>query len=112
MDSAERKALKARAHNLEPVVLIGSKGVTDEVIAEIDRALKAHELIKVRAPGLDRHQRADALGSIVERTKAENVQHIGKVFKAYRNHPRHQRPQRAFHFDLLKRVVVHQGCET
>ena len=84
MDSAERKALKARAHNLEPVVLIGSKGVTDEVIAEIDRALKAHELIKVRAPGLDRHQRADALGSIVERTKAENVQHIGKVFVLYR----------------------------
>ena len=46
---AERKALKARAHKLEPVVQIGAKGLTDEVIAEIDRALRAHELIKVRA---------------------------------------------------------------
>ena len=84
MDSAERKALKARAHKLEPVVLIGNKGVTDEVIAEIDRALKAHELIKVRAPGLDRNQRDEALVSIAERTMAEKVQHIGKVFVLYR----------------------------
>jgi RNA-binding protein len=84
LDSAERKALKARAHKLEPVVLIGNKGVTDEVIAEIDRALKAHELIKVRAPGLDRNQRDEALVSIAERTKAEKVQHIGKVFVLYR----------------------------
>jgi RNA-binding protein len=58
--------------------------VTDEVIAEIDRALKAHELIKVRAPGLDREQRDAALVSILERTKAENVQQIGKVFVLYR----------------------------
>jgi RNA-binding protein len=84
LDSAERKALKARAHNLEPVVLIGNKGVTDEVIAEIDRALKAHELIKVRAPGLDRHSRATALELIAEKTSAEAVQHIGKVFVLYR----------------------------
>lgn len=84
MDSAERKALKARAHKLEPVVLIGAKGVTDELIAEIERALKAHELIKVRAPGLDRGQRDAALVSIVERTRAEQVQHIGKVFVLYR----------------------------
>ena len=84
MDSAERKALKARAHNLEPVVLIGNKGVTDEVIAEIDRALKAHELIKVRAPSMDRDQRDAALVSILERTKAESVQQIGKVFVLYR----------------------------
>lgn len=84
MDSAERKALKARAHNLEPLVLIGNKGVTDEVIAEIDRALKAHELIKVRAPGLDRDSRASALELIAEKTSAEAVQHIGKVFVLYR----------------------------
>ena len=49
----ERKALKAKAHKLEPVVQIGAKGLTEEVIAEIDRALKAHELIKVRAGSLD-----------------------------------------------------------
>ena len=84
MDAAERKALKARAHNLEPVVMIGANGVTDEVIAEIDRALHAHELIKVRAPSLDRDRRAQALVSIIEKTRAEQVQHIGKVFVLYR----------------------------
>ena len=84
MDSAERKALKARAHKLDPIVQIGAKGVTEEVIAEIDRALKAHELIKVRAGTMDRDQRDRALGSIVERTKAERVQQVGKVFVLYR----------------------------
>ena len=81
---AERKALKAKAHKLDPVVQIGARGLTDEVIAEIDRALRAHELIKVRAPSLDRHARDDALGSICERTRAEEVQHIGKVFVLFR----------------------------
>jgi RNA-binding protein len=84
MDSAERKALKARAHKLDPVVQIGSKGVTEEVIAEIDRALKAHELIKVRAGSLDRDQRDEALVSICEKTKAERVQQVGKVFVLFR----------------------------
>jgi len=64
--------------------MIGARGVTDEVIAEIERALKAHELIKVRAPGLDREQRDEALVSIIEKTRAEQVQHIGKVFVLYR----------------------------
>ena len=84
MDSAERKALKARAHKLDPVVQIGSRGVTDEVIAEIDRALKAHELIKVRAGSLDRDQRERVLVSIIEKTKAEQVQQVGKVFVLFR----------------------------
>jgi RNA-binding protein len=84
MDSAERKALKARAHRLDPVVQIGSKGVTEEVIAEIDRALKAHQLIKVRAGSLDRDRRDEALVSICEKTKAERVQQVGKVFVLFR----------------------------
>ena len=84
LTAAERKALKAKAHKLEPVVQIGAKGLTDELIAEIDRALRAHELIKVRAPGLDRDARHDVLGSICEKTQAEEVQHIGKVFVLFR----------------------------
>ena len=81
---AERKVLKARAHSLEPVVQIGAKGLTDEVIAEVDRALRAHELIKVRAGGLDRDQRDKALDSICRSTNAEEVQHVGKVFVLFR----------------------------
>ena len=84
LTSAERKALKAKAHKLDPVVQIGAKGLTDEVIAEIDRALRAHELIKVRAGSMERDARDDAFGSICERTGAEGVQQVGKVFVLFR----------------------------
>jgi RNA-binding protein len=87
LTAAERKALKAKAHKLDPVVQIGTKGITDEVIAEIDRALRAHELIKVRAPSLDRDQRDEAFSSICEKTKAEQVQQVGKVFVLFRKNP-------------------------
>jgi putative YhbY family RNA-binding protein len=84
MTTAERKALKARAHKLEPVVQIGGKGLTDEVVAEIERALKAHELIKVRAAGLEREARDEALRAICQRTGAQAVQQVGKVFVLFR----------------------------
>ena len=84
LSAAERKELKARAHQLEPVVMIGTKGLTNEVVKEVDIALKAHELIKVRAAGLEREQRDDALKALCERTGAESVQSIGKVFVIYR----------------------------
>jgi RNA-binding protein len=87
MTPAERKALKAKAHKLDPVVHIGAKGMTDEVIAEIDRALHAHELIKVRAASLDRLAREEAFERIAERTGADAVQHIGKVFVLFRKKP-------------------------
>ena len=79
--------LKARAHSLEPVVLIGGKGLTDPVVKEVDRALAVHELIKVRAPGMDRRERAEALKALCERTGAEAVQEIGKVFVLFRKKP-------------------------
>ncbi|HUQ26521.1 MAG TPA: ribosome assembly RNA-binding protein YhbY, partial [Burkholderiales bacterium] len=78
------KLLKARAHNLEPVVIIGGKGLTDEVVNEVDRALTAHELIKVRAPSIDRDAREEAFKTLCERTGAVPVQVIGKVFVLYR----------------------------
>ena len=87
LTSAERKALKAQAHKLEPIVQIGAKGLTDEVIAEIDRALRAHELIKVRAPALDRDAREGAFDFICEKTGAEAVQQVGKVVVLFRKKP-------------------------
>ena len=80
----ERQALKAQAHRLEPVVSIGGKGLTDAVVAEIDFALKSHELLKIRAGAMDRHERAAAFDAICARTGAEPVQHVGKVFVVYR----------------------------
>jgi RNA-binding protein len=76
--------LKARAHKLDPVVIVGAKGLTDEVVKEIDLALKAHELIKVRAPAVERDHREQVLKEILSRTASELVQQVGKVFVIYR----------------------------
>ena len=84
LTAAERKALKARAHKLEPVVMIGGKGLTEELVKEVDNALKAHELIKVRAPGVERDARDETLKLLCERTGAQAVQIIGKDFVMYR----------------------------
>jgi putative YhbY family RNA-binding protein len=87
VNPAERKALKARAHALDPIVHLGEKGLSEAVIAEIGRALAAHELIKVRAGGLERDAREAALAEICARLDAQPVQHIGKVLVIYRPKP-------------------------
>ena len=79
-----RSELRAEAHRLSPVVIIGDKGLTDEVMAEIDRSLKAHELIKVRAATDERDARAVWIETICDRLQAHPVQQIGKVFVIYR----------------------------
>jgi putative YhbY family RNA-binding protein len=84
MSPARRSELRAQAHQLDPVVIIGDKGLTDEVLAEIDRSLKAHELIKVRAATDDRDARELWMEKICERLKAEAIQKIGKVLVVYR----------------------------
>jgi putative YhbY family RNA-binding protein len=83
----ERKKLKARAHALNPIVHIGGKGLTEAVIAEIGRALEAHELIKVRAGSMERGERESAYAEICSRLLAQPVQHIGKVFVLFRQKP-------------------------
>jgi len=65
-------------------VIIGGKGLTEPVVAEVAAALKAHELIKVRAPGLDRDARATAFKELSARTESELVQEIGKVAVLYK----------------------------
>ena len=87
LSTKRRSELRAEAHRLNPVVLIGDKGLTDEVVAEIDRALAAHELVKVRAAVAAREQRDIWLEAICERLQAHPVQQIGKVFVIYREKP-------------------------
>ena len=84
LTSARRSELRSEAHKLSPVVIIGDKGLTDEVIAEIDRSLKAHELIKVRAAAADRDARGTWMAAICEKLAAQAVQTIGKVLVIYR----------------------------
>lgn len=83
----ERKALKARAHALDPVVLVGDAGLTPPVMAEIDRGLTAHELIKVRIFGDDRDARLAMRDRIVNELSAEPIQTIGKLLVLFRAAP-------------------------
>jgi RNA-binding protein len=87
LTSRERAALKAQAHALEPVVQVGHAGVTDKVIAEIDRALAAHELIKVRVDAVDRFERAEFCKQICERADAAEVLRVGKILGLWRPRP-------------------------
>jgi len=88
LSSKRRSELRAQAHKLSPTVLIGDKGLTDEVLAEVDRALKAHELIKVRAATDDRDARNTWMESICEKLEAHPVQQIGKVLVVFRENPK------------------------
>ena len=83
----DRRKLKARAHALEPVVQIGQGGVTDQVARELDRALTAHELIKVKVSAPDRDAREALCDDIVTRTDAAEVQRVGKVLVLWRPKP-------------------------
>lgn len=76
--------LKARAHHLNPVVMVGQKGLTDAVIAETRQALHAHELIKVRVFGDDRMERIAICEALCAATGAQLVQHIGKLLVLFR----------------------------
>jgi putative YhbY family RNA-binding protein len=87
LSSLERSALRADAHILHPVVTVSTKGLTDSVLAEIDRALKSHELIKVKAATDDRGQRASWMKEICAKLEAHPIQSIGKVLVVYRERP-------------------------
>jgi RNA-binding protein len=84
LTNRERSQLKARAHGLEPVVRVGQAGLTDSVVAEVDRALTAHELIKIRVDAADRFERANVCEAICVRTGAAEVLRVGKVLGLWR----------------------------
>ncbi|MEO1767925.1 ribosome assembly RNA-binding protein YhbY [Thiobacter aerophilum] len=84
LTSAQRRFLRARAHGLAPVVLLGAAGLSEAVLREIDANLKAHELIKIKVAGEDRDMRAHLLETICQTLNAQAVQHIGKILVIYR----------------------------
>ena len=79
-----RRALRARAHGLNPVVSIAENGLTESVMKEIDACLKSHELIKIRVYGDDRALRETYLAEICAALGAAPVQHIGKLLVVWR----------------------------
>ncbi|MER1966015.1 YhbY family RNA-binding protein [Castellaniella sp. GW247-6E4] len=84
LTSHERSALRAAAHPLRPVVLIGDRGLSASVLNEIDRGLTAHELIKVRVAGAEREEREAMLEAICEALSCAAVHHLGKTLIIYR----------------------------
>ncbi len=86
MNSIEKKKLKAQAHALNPVVIVGNAGLTAGVLNEINLALDVHELIKVKIRA-ERDERKVISEQISSDTKAELVQSIGQVAVFYRKNP-------------------------
>src|SRR5690606_38562657 len=80
----ERSALRAAAHPLNPVVMIGDKGLTPSVLKEIDLNLKAHQLIKIKVSGQERAERDATLETICDALSCAYVHHLGKTLIVYR----------------------------
>ena len=84
LSNVEKKALRKKAHSLKPVVMIGQHGLTDAVLAEVDVALNAHELIKVRIRGADKIKRTGLCEQMEKQLNAEVVDQIGFIAVLHR----------------------------
>ena len=87
LNPATKRRLRAAAHALKPVVMIGQHGYTPAVAAAIDEALGDHELIKVRLRGIEREQRLDVVAAICTALDAQSVSVVGGVATLYRKRP-------------------------
>ena len=81
----QKKYLRRLAHPLNPLVMLGQSGLTDNIVKETDRALNDHELIKVSARIGDRETRDAAFASLTRLTASELVQRVGNVAVLYRH---------------------------
>jgi RNA-binding protein len=84
LSNDRKKYLRSIGHKLNPVVTVASKGLSDAVIAEIDRALSDHELIKVKISVGDRDLKKQVIDDICTQLKADEVQTIGHILLIHR----------------------------
>ena len=91
---AQRKEHRAEAHHLDPVVMIGSDGLTPAVQQEVDAALSAHGLIKVRVLSDDRGTRESLFATLADALGAAPIQHIGKLLVLWRPMPPKEKTER------------------
>ncbi len=87
LSEAQRKYLRRLGHDRDPIVLVGQAGIGTNLVAELDRALTDHELVKVRARVGDRAARGAILDELAAATRSEIVQRIGHVGLYYRRNP-------------------------
>ena len=81
------KFLRAKCHDLKAVIMLGQKGLTDEVLSELEIALNYHELVKIKLSVDDRDARKQMIADICEQSDSEEVQSIGKTLSVYRVNP-------------------------
>jgi len=84
LTNKQKQHLKGLAHHLKPVIQLGSNGLTEGVLAEIDNALAHHELIKVKVASSDREMKKLIIEAIIRETEAIKVQTIGHVLVIYK----------------------------
>jgi RNA-binding protein len=84
LSPAQKKHYRTIGHDLKPIIMIAEKGVTENISAEIERALNDHELIKIKININDPQFRKNLSNELCENHKAELVQNIGKIALIYR----------------------------
>lgn len=87
LSQAQKKAFRSIGHHLNPVVTVAENGLSEGVMAELERALADHELIKVKIAVGERDTRRQAVEELATSSRAEVVQVIGKMALLYRNNP-------------------------
>lgn len=87
LSKKQLKFLRAKCHDLKPVIMMGQKGLTDEVLNELDIALTHHELVKIKLSIDDRDRRKLVSAEICDKSRAQEVQSIGKTLTVYRVNP-------------------------
>jgi RNA-binding protein len=88
LSAADKKHYRTIAHTLNPVIIIGDKGLSENLMDELFRALRDHELIKIKIAVGDRDDRAAIIEHLLTTTKAELVQQIGKVVVLLKKNPK------------------------
>lgn len=87
----QKKQYKSIGHHLKPVLIVAENGLTEGVLAELERALSDHELIKIKLNILDRDERIELIGELCKTGRADLVQIIGKMALIYRKNPKANR---------------------
>lgn len=88
LSQAQKKAFRSIGHHLKAVVTVSENGLSEGLLAELDRALADHELIKVKLAIPEREDREAVLDELVAQSGAERIQSIGKTALLYRRNPR------------------------
>jgi len=91
LNESQKKHLRGLAHTIKPVVMVGQHGLKDTIFEEVEIALDAHELIKIKVSVGDREERDEIIQEICNRSGALLVQRIGNIAILFRRNPKRPR---------------------